>query len=115
MNRVRQHVLVHLLARVYQWSVPLERDALRLALQLADVQRGERVLDVATGTGALLRELAPHNPSNAYPGLLIGVDRSRSMLSVASVLPASAREQRRTRRRWPRSRTGHTSSWTARR
>lgn len=76
---------MHFLARLYNWSVPLEHDALQMALELGDVRRGERVLDVATGTGAMLRELARRN---ACPGPVIGVDRSRSMVSGASGLAA---------------------------
>jgi len=88
MNRVRHDARARRVARVYDWSVPLERDALRIALQLANVQRGERVLDVATGTGALLRELAQRNQST---GQVIGVDHSPSMLSGARGLPSSVR------------------------
>jgi len=79
---------LRLLVRLYNWTVPLERDALRVALELADVHRGERVLDVGTGTGALLRELARRN---AGPAQVIGVDRSHAMLSGACGLPASWR------------------------
>jgi ubiquinone/menaquinone biosynthesis C-methylase UbiE len=75
---------MHPLARLYNSSVPLERDALRLALELADVRRGERLLDVGTGTGALLRALAR---SDAAPAQVIGIDRSLAMLSGASGLP----------------------------
>ncbi|MCA1645653.1 MAG: methyltransferase domain-containing protein [Chloroflexi bacterium] len=82
---MRQAAPVHFLARLYDWSVPLERDSLQLALELADVRRGERLLDVATGTGALLRELARRN---ACPGPVIGVDRSHSMVSGGSGLAA---------------------------
>ena len=88
MNRVRFDALARRLACVYDWSVPLERDALGIALELANVQPGERVLDVATGTGALLRELARRNTST---GQVIGVDHSPSMLSGARGLPSSAR------------------------
>ena len=88
MNRVRNDAVARRLACVYDRSVPLERDALGIALELANVQPGERVLDVATGTGALLRELAQRNTCT---GQVIGVDRSPSMLSVARGLPSSAR------------------------
>ena len=70
----------HIVACLYSWTVPLEHEALRLALDLADVQPGEHVLDVATGTGAVHRELAP---GGVNPDHVIGVDRSRSMLSGA--------------------------------
>jgi ubiquinone/menaquinone biosynthesis C-methylase UbiE len=73
----------HIVACLYNWTVPLEDEALRLALDLADVQPGEHVLDVATGTGAVLRELARRGVNPAH---VIGVDRSRSMLSGAEGL-----------------------------
>jgi ubiquinone/menaquinone biosynthesis C-methylase UbiE len=69
------------LAQLYDWSVPLHRGAVRAAVRLADAAPGERLLDVATGTGALLRELA----CDAWqPVHAVGVDRSPAMLSVAS-------------------------------
>lgn len=77
---------VHPVARLYNWSVPLERQALRIALDLADVQPCERILDLGTGTGALLRELASRG---AAPPQVIGVDRSLAMLSGARGLPTS--------------------------
>ena len=74
------------LARLYDWSVPLERGALRAALRLADVAPDERLLDVATGTGALLRELAA---AATHPVWAVGIDRSRAMLSVAHRPPSA--------------------------
>lgn len=53
-------------------------------MALADVASGERLLDVATGTGGLLRRLAdrPVRPAEA-----VGVDASRAMLARARPLP----------------------------
>ena len=68
------------MARLYAWSVPLEREALRVALDLADISPGNRVLDVATGTGALLREL---DKRDLRAIRAIGIDRSRAMLAEA--------------------------------
>ena len=68
---------MNLLARIYNWSVPLEREALRHAVELVDVQPNERILDIATGTGALLQELASRR---VHYGHVIGIDRSRVML-----------------------------------
>jgi ubiquinone/menaquinone biosynthesis C-methylase UbiE len=68
--------------------VPLERGTLRVAVDLADVRPGERLLDVGTGTGALLREVARRG---AGPALVIGVDRSPRMLSEVGGLPESRR------------------------
>ncbi len=74
-----------LLARVYDATAALERDALQAALELAEVVPSDRVLDLATGTGALLRELARRG---GRPSKVIGLDRSRAMLSGAAGLPA---------------------------
>jgi ubiquinone/menaquinone biosynthesis C-methylase UbiE len=73
-----------LLARVYEASLPLERDAMQLALELADPRPEERLLDVATGTGALFRELARRD---VRPARMIGIDRSWRMLTAAGKLP----------------------------
>lgn len=76
--------------RVYDWQLPLERAALATAVELAAPRETERLLDVATGTGGLLRELA-RRP--ARPGEVVGIDRSASMLAVAEAhrLPAGWR------------------------
>jgi demethylmenaquinone methyltransferase / 2-methoxy-6-polyprenyl-1,4-benzoquinol methylase len=74
----------HLFTRLYNWSLPLEREALRIAVDLVDVHPGERMLDVATGTGALPRELASRGACRAQ---VIGLDHSRSMLSGTSGIP----------------------------
>jgi ubiquinone/menaquinone biosynthesis C-methylase UbiE len=72
------------LARVYDWQLPLERPTLRALLELLDVGETERLLDVGTGTAALLRELArrPRPPERA-----IGLDSSAEMLARAGELP----------------------------
>ncbi len=68
------------LARVYDWQLPLERRALRTLLSMLALSDADRVLDVATGTGAVLRELArvPVPPSR-----VVGIDRSPPMLERA--------------------------------
>lgn len=72
------------LAPVYDWQLPLERAALRRLVRLLDVRPDERILDVATGTGAVLRELArlPEPPKRA-----LGIDASAAMLARAWGLP----------------------------
>jgi ubiquinone/menaquinone biosynthesis C-methylase UbiE len=73
--------VVGLLGRLYEWQLPLERRALAAAAELAAVQPGERLLDVATGTGGLPRALAAQG---ARPGEAVGLDCSASMLAVAA-------------------------------
>ncbi len=73
-----------LTARFYDHQLALERSALDAAVELAAPAGDEFVLDLATGTGALLRRLAqrPDRPRRA-----IGVDTSRAMLNRAGPLP----------------------------
>ena len=70
-----------MVGRLYEWQLPLERRALAAAAELAPVEQGERLLDVATGTGALPRELAARG---ARPREAMGLDCSASMLAVAA-------------------------------
>jgi ubiquinone/menaquinone biosynthesis C-methylase UbiE len=78
---------VGLLGRIYDWQLPLERAALAAAAELAAPSKRDRLLDVATGTGGLLRELSRRG---RLPAEVVGIDRSTSMLAVASAksLPA---------------------------
>lgn len=73
-----------LVARVYDWQLALERPAIRTALELLRPCPEERLLDLGTGTGALLRELALHADR---PAEAIGVDASREMLARVGPLP----------------------------
>jgi len=68
------------IARVYDLQLFLEKPALRTAIALAAVGSDDRVLDVGTGTGALLRELAR---SGSRPAEVVGVDTSTRMLERA--------------------------------
>jgi len=70
-----------MVGRLYEWQLPLERQALAAAAELAAVEPGERLLDVATGTGGLPRALAARG---ARPREAVGLDRSISMLAVAA-------------------------------
>jgi ubiquinone/menaquinone biosynthesis C-methylase UbiE len=72
------------LARTYDWQLPLERAALSTAIDLADPRAGDVLLDVGTGTGGLLRELA-RRPDR--PRIAIGIDDSAAMLERAGPLP----------------------------
>ena len=71
-------------AAFYDWQLPLERPALATALALADPRTDDDLLDVGTGTGALLRELArrPDRPRKA-----VGADVSAAMLRRVPALP----------------------------
>ena len=68
------------LAPLYDLQLVLERPALRAALELARPQPHDRVLDLGTGTGALLRELARYAP---HPAEVVGVDSSQAMIAKA--------------------------------
>lgn len=72
------------LARVYDRQVRLERSALRAALDLASVGPQDRLLDLGTGTGALLNELAHRG---TRPREVVGFDASGEMLAQVSGLP----------------------------
>src|SRR5215216_311453 len=71
---------MRLSGRIYDWQLPLERAALATAAELAAVRPGERLLDLATGTGGLLRELVARG---VRPGEAVGIDRSPSMFADA--------------------------------
>lgn len=72
------------LARRYDWQLPLERRALAAAVNLARPVRDDTLLDLGTGTGGLLRELARRRDR---PRRAIGVDESAAMLHHAEALP----------------------------
>jgi len=73
-----------LAARLYDRQLSLERPALRAALALARPEPSDHLLDVATGTGALLRELATRSER---PARAVGIDASGSMLARVGGLP----------------------------
>lgn len=71
-------------ASIYDWQLPLERAALKTAVTLAEPQREDVWLDIGTGTGGLLRELARRRER---PGSVLGVDACDAMLRRAQPLP----------------------------
>lgn len=91
MTPVKTRTLRDRLAPLYDWQAPLERRAIDAALELANPQSGEVVLDVATGTGAVLRALAQRKPR---PAAAIGIDRSQAMLERVRQLPTGWRLDR---------------------
>ncbi len=85
-------------ARWYDWQLWLERSAVRAAVDLAAARPGARVLDVGTGTGAALRELARRG---ARPAWVLGIDRSSTMLACVPPLPEGWRLERANALRLP--------------
>ncbi|MBS1885681.1 MAG: methyltransferase domain-containing protein [Actinobacteria bacterium] len=75
-------------ARLYDRQLGLERTALDAAIDLAEVGANDRLLDLATGTGGLLRRLADRA---AAPHEAIGIDSSAAMLRRAPALPEAWR------------------------
>jgi ubiquinone/menaquinone biosynthesis C-methylase UbiE len=71
-------------AFAYDWQLRLERAALTAAVDLVRPDRDDALLDVGTGTGGLLRELARRRDR---PRRVIGVDASTAMLEKAGELP----------------------------
>ena len=67
----------------YDRQLWLERSAIDAALDLLDLHREERLLDVATGTGAVLRRLARREQR---PREVVGVDSSAAMLAKVPAL-----------------------------
>ena len=80
------------LAPLYEvWARLTETGPRRRALELAALRDGEAVLEVATGTGVQLVELARQNPS----GKTVGVEPADGMLAQARKrLAAAGLEQR---------------------
>ncbi len=68
------------LSGVYDlWGANMEGRARRRGIELAEIRDGECVLDVATGTGLILAEVARRNPH----GFSAGIDISEGMLGKA--------------------------------
>lgn len=73
------------IAGLYDRQLWLERAALDAAIDLAEIEADGRVLDLGTGTAALLRRLGRRRVAFAQA---IGVDSSPQMLARASALPS---------------------------
>lgn len=68
------------IARVYDaWAALTETKARRTCLELANIRDGERVLEVAVGTGLAFTEILKKNPQ----GITIGIDLTEAMLLKA--------------------------------
>jgi ubiquinone/menaquinone biosynthesis C-methylase UbiE len=85
-------------ARLYDYQLALERSPLRAAIALAAPDGDALWLDLATGTGALLRALALHP---GRPLAAIGLDASAAMLARVPELPSGWRVQEGDARRLP--------------
>ncbi len=72
------------LATRYAGQECLEARAIEAALRLADPRLQDRVVDLATGTGLLLRALEARDPR---PATVTAVDRSAGMLAQVGRLP----------------------------
>ncbi|MEO9176594.1 MAG: methyltransferase domain-containing protein [Gaiellales bacterium] len=72
------------IAPLYDAQLWLERSALGVALDLAAIGPGDRVVDVGTGTGGLLRALRRRG---GRPDWVLGIDRSAAMLDRVPALP----------------------------
>lgn len=68
------------MSAVYDWLTAGEAYVRRRLLRVAAIRRGERVLDLGTGTGAALRDLVD---SAGPEGLVLGLDLSPGMLARA--------------------------------
>lgn len=80
MNSGRVQRTYSLFARLYDlWGLIVARPAHRVALEMADIREGERVLEVAVGTGLLFLKVVPLNRL----GMNVGFDLTPSMLRVA--------------------------------
>ena len=67
-------------AKVYDiWGHLTESNARKLALQVADIQDRETILEVAMGTGLTFREILKANPN----GKNFGIDLTEAMLAKA--------------------------------
>ncbi len=66
-------------AAVYDLQLPLEQAALAVAISLLDLRDGERLLDIGTGTGALVRALGTRALGRS-PWRTVGIDSSAAML-----------------------------------
>ncbi len=68
------------LSKVYDiWGVLTESRARRRAIELAEIKNGEKILEVAAGTGLAFYEIVKKNPD----GMNIGIDISEGMLNKA--------------------------------
>lgn len=62
------------------WALVSVTKAMKLGVELADIRNGERVLEVAIGTGLNLNKICRQNPS----GFITGIDIAPKMLNKAS-------------------------------
>ncbi len=84
------------LAPVYElWARMTEAKARSRVLELANIRDGEDILEVATGTGAQLVELARRNPSGTTRGIELApgmVRRTQKRLAAEGLAAVEVRE-----------------------
>ncbi|MFQ5707662.1 MAG: class I SAM-dependent methyltransferase [bacterium] len=67
-------------AKIYNlWSWLTETKAARMALQMAQIQDGQTILEVAVGTGVVFEKITKQNPR----GTNVGIELSSNMLERA--------------------------------
>ncbi len=64
------------------WSGLTESKAAKKVIELADIHNGERIIEIACGTGVVFREIVKRNPD----GDNLGIDLSNDMLAKARKL-----------------------------
>ncbi len=78
------------IAQVYDlWGMLTETRARRRGIELAGIRDGERILDVAAGTGMFLTEIVRRNPN----GMTAAIDISEGMLRKAKAKLKDTRAQ----------------------
>lgn len=80
LSQAEVHHVYNRIAWIYDvWGSLTESCARERATALADIHNGERVLEVAVGTGLMMAEVVRKNPN----GLNAGIDLSEGMLQKA--------------------------------
>lgn len=71
------------------WSRLTESKAAKKVIEFADLNNGDKVVEIACGTGVVFKEIVKRNPD----GYNLGIDLSKDMLSKAKKLLKSEPEQ----------------------
>lgn len=71
------------------WSALTESKAAEKVIELAQIKNGERIVEIACGTGLVFKEILKKNPN----GFNLGIDLSIDMLSKAKKLIGDSKGQ----------------------